>query len=268
MIKPISLSFIGFYQRFLSPVKGFNCAHHRLHQGDTCSNAIKKIIIENPLRDIPKLSKARFNDCKNASLELTRRHAIALQRADLPCDVGCVGDIGCLGDLPGSDCGNTDGGCASPCDLVSEFVRLKRRTQIILMSILVIMCLAFAYYYGSQTTKLEITQLSNSQRSDGFFKKLITRNSPSLRAVVNTQAGTYYSDIVESASLDAGKVVTLNFSRAFSVYQLRQLKLQDARLSAAQDLIVVGQTIATIESPGTQGRSKRFQYKFKSRWGF
>jgi len=149
MIKSICLLLIGFYQRFLSPVKGFNCAHHKLHQGDTCSHAIKKLIIEHPLKDALRLSKARFKECKTASIKLAQQ-ATALEKADLPCDIGCAGDSGCFDGVFGSDASNSS--CTLPCDLCFEFPNLKRRTRIILLGIVAIIFLALAYYYGSRIT--------------------------------------------------------------------------------------------------------------------
>jgi len=268
MIKFIFLTLIDFYQRFLSPVKGFTCAHHSLYRGDTCSNAIKKIIQNNSLRDVPRLSKARFRECKDASSKLAQRRAHTFERSDLPCDVSCVGDIGCFDSTPGSNCFNAEDTCSLPCDACLEFKQLKRRTKIILLCMAAIILLAALYYYGSQTTKLEVTQLSNSQRSDSIFEKFITRDMPSLRAKITTLNNTYYSDTVDSSVLESGGSVQLNFSNAFSLGNLRHLELQDAHFSVAQDIIVVGQTIESIEQPKLLGNGKRFKYEFKSRWGF
>jgi len=45
-MKQICLLLIEFYQRIISPRKGFKCAHHALHRGPTCSNAVKSLIEE------------------------------------------------------------------------------------------------------------------------------------------------------------------------------------------------------------------------------
>jgi len=267
MTKSFCLLLIRFYQSFLSPIKGFNCAHHRLHKGDTCSNAVKNIIIDNALRDVPTLVRARFEECKYASFELAQQRTATHHRSDMPCDISCADDIGCFGDAPSPNSKSTNP-CVLPCEGCVDFLNLKRRTQILLLVIATIVGVALAYYYGSQITKLEITQLSAPQRSDGMFEKLLTRNTPSLRAMVMTSADTQYSDIIESSELDNGHVITLTFSAAISIDQLQRLELQDARFSAAQDLIVIGQVIEVIEQPSVLGRGQRFSYAFKSRWGF
>ncbi len=267
MIKALFILLIGVYQRFLSPIKGFNCAHHRLHSGDTCSNAIKKIIKEQPLIDLPKLSRERFRECKNASIELAEQRTSSLHRADLACDIGCIDIdvVGCFGDTQSPDCGNT---LSHPCDLCIEFPRLKRRTQVIILVIIASIGLATAYYYGSQITKLEVSQLASSQRSDGLFEKLLSRDAPSLRAVAFTQSQKFHSPVVEGSGLQSGRVLILSFPSALPIEQLSRLELQDARFSVARNLVVVGQTIEIIEQPKMFGNGKRFKYRFKSRWGF
>ena len=270
MIKHVFLALIQFYQRFLSPIKGFNCAHHRLHKGDTCSNAIKKIILDNPIKDIPRLSKARFKECKNASIQLAAKQSRSLERADLPCDPGCFSDVVCSGDSS-TDCSKNDGSCSLPCDVCLEFTQLKRRTKIILLSITTFILLAFLYYYGSQITKLDVTQLPASQRSDGILKRLVTRSAPSLRAKVTTSSATHYSNIIDSNTLndfDKGSTVELVFKKPISTNYLLNLELQDARFSATNNIVIVGQTIETVDQPELRGNGKRFKYEFKSRWGF
>ena len=164
MAKFVCLLIISFYQRFLSPIKGFNCAHHRLHQGDTCSNAIKKILIEEPLGDIVNLSRSRFRECHAASVHL------ASHRADIPCDISCAGDAGCLGDSLGTGGGKNSGACTAPFELCLDYPRFKMRTKVIILSVILLLGIFLAYIYGSQITKIEISQRPNSQRSDSLFE--------------------------------------------------------------------------------------------------
>ncbi len=43
-MKTILIKLISFYQRFISPKKGFNCAHHQRYQQGSCSEAVKLLI--------------------------------------------------------------------------------------------------------------------------------------------------------------------------------------------------------------------------------
>lgn len=42
--RQIAIACIGGYQRYLSPHKGFVCAHRRLHGGDSCSQYVKTVL--------------------------------------------------------------------------------------------------------------------------------------------------------------------------------------------------------------------------------
>lgn len=65
------LTGIALYQRWLSPHKGFRCAHAALYGGLSCSGAIARIIEQERLtsRAIP----ARFAACRQASGHLSRQ---------------------------------------------------------------------------------------------------------------------------------------------------------------------------------------------------
>lgn len=59
---------INFYQRFISPYKGFRCAHAVYHHGPSCSSAVKTIIRQyGLLKGLPAI-RARFSECKQAYL--------------------------------------------------------------------------------------------------------------------------------------------------------------------------------------------------------
>lgn len=45
----LALLFIRFYQRFISPRKGFRCAHAAFFGGASCSGAIYNLILERGL---------------------------------------------------------------------------------------------------------------------------------------------------------------------------------------------------------------------------
>lgn len=65
-MKYVAHLIIRFYQRFISPYKGFRCAHATLHKGDSCSEAVRKIVMEQGVFKGYKSVKARFNDCTAA----------------------------------------------------------------------------------------------------------------------------------------------------------------------------------------------------------
>lgn len=61
---------IDLYQRFLSPYKGYRCAHARYHGGASCSGAVKRIVIEQGVVHGAPLIRQRFRDCHMAYMAI------------------------------------------------------------------------------------------------------------------------------------------------------------------------------------------------------
>jgi len=66
----VSVSAITGYQKHISPLKGFVCAHRILHGGESCSQYIKRVIAQEGLRVGLIKSRTRFQACKQANLIL------------------------------------------------------------------------------------------------------------------------------------------------------------------------------------------------------
>ncbi len=264
-MKYFCLALIYFYQRVISPVKGFSCAHHQLHRGDTCSNAVKKIISDNSLIAALPLISARFSACKSAAdsiiAERTRHTTNYDNRSDLPlpCD--------CSIDLPTPSGGSTCSG-ATPCDACAHWPNMKRRTRRVLTLMVVLIALIAAYFYGSQITKIEVVHVSDSQRSDSLMQKLLSRDQPTLRALVISKDRKIYSQTKSTGQLASDEPLTLEFDTVVNPNNVTTLEIHDARFSAAGELIVLGQVLEHFDQPQAAGSGKRFAYKFKSRWGF
>ena len=61
---------ITAYQNYLSPFKGFSCAHRVLHGTESCSQYVKRTILERGLSDAWPNSRQRFRDCRSAYLTI------------------------------------------------------------------------------------------------------------------------------------------------------------------------------------------------------
>lgn len=77
MINQTAILGIGFYQRFLSPYKGFSCAHRVLHGGASCSGAVKALVRDQGLLRGWEAIRERFADCGAAAAVLRARVAMA-----------------------------------------------------------------------------------------------------------------------------------------------------------------------------------------------
>lgn len=58
------------YQKLISPLKGFRCAHKALHGGDSCSEYGKNILIRHGVRRFVPMMRERFRACNDAWREL------------------------------------------------------------------------------------------------------------------------------------------------------------------------------------------------------
>ncbi len=65
--RQISITAITGYQRYISPHKGFKCAHRVLHGGESCSQYVKQVITNNGLKTALLEMKQRFKACKQAN---------------------------------------------------------------------------------------------------------------------------------------------------------------------------------------------------------
>ena len=57
---------ISAYQRYVSPYKGFCCAHHALHRRRSCSAFAKKVVLRFGVLRLGPLLARRFKACRGA----------------------------------------------------------------------------------------------------------------------------------------------------------------------------------------------------------
>ena len=118
------LAAIRFYQRRISPYKGFSCAHAAYHHGPTCSTAIAEIVRDYGLpRGWPRI-RARLKACRAAYEALLSERETpppkrGKKREGRAC-ADCGGSACDLADLAPSSCTPKMRGCdgcdIGPCD--------------------------------------------------------------------------------------------------------------------------------------------------------
>ena len=72
----IAVSLISFYQRRLSPHKGFCCAHRVWHGSESCSQYAREAVAENGLFRALPLLKKRLKECGVAGKALQERRRL------------------------------------------------------------------------------------------------------------------------------------------------------------------------------------------------
>jgi putative component of membrane protein insertase Oxa1/YidC/SpoIIIJ protein YidD len=109
------------YQRYLSPYKGFCCAHRALHGGPGCSEAVRRIIEARGIFHCWSQVRERFAQCREAARVLRARPLAAglfgtQSESDKRKRRKNQGDS-CDGPDCGGDCiGDSLSGCELPCD--------------------------------------------------------------------------------------------------------------------------------------------------------
>lgn len=76
MVSKLALGAIWGYQRYISPHKGFRCAHSVLHGGTGCSGFAKHAIRDAGLWGAFPAIRQRFRDCRTASETLRANCAV------------------------------------------------------------------------------------------------------------------------------------------------------------------------------------------------
>ncbi len=93
----LALAGIDGYRRYLSPIKGFRCAHAAFFGGPSCSEAIRAIVELHGVRAGRALIAARFAACRSAHHHL---HGAAMRTGWFASgDVRAQG-VCCCGGIP------------------------------------------------------------------------------------------------------------------------------------------------------------------------
>jgi putative component of membrane protein insertase Oxa1/YidC/SpoIIIJ protein YidD len=71
----LAVTAISGYQKFISPHKGFSCAHRVLYGCDSCSQYFKRVIAEEGIIQAIANAKGRFQECREANEILRSRRA-------------------------------------------------------------------------------------------------------------------------------------------------------------------------------------------------
>jgi putative component of membrane protein insertase Oxa1/YidC/SpoIIIJ protein YidD len=96
LIRYLILKLIHFYQKFISPVKGFKCAYGVLHRDGTCSGRISEIVRVSPFVKMPFQISLQFKRCATASKMLENDRPNRKDTDECNDKLCCAGEWGCL----------------------------------------------------------------------------------------------------------------------------------------------------------------------------
>ncbi|MEO0521090.1 MAG: membrane protein insertion efficiency factor YidD [Cyanobacteria bacterium P01_A01_bin.116] len=98
LLTAVAAKLIRGYQKYLSPHKGYHCAHRVLHGGDSCSQYIKTQIENVGLVKATPLALMRFQSCKHSSIALKRRANFFAGTSGMPLPKNAEDFFDCFGD--------------------------------------------------------------------------------------------------------------------------------------------------------------------------
>ena len=100
MLTKFSITVINLYQHYLSPHKGYCCAHRAYTGEDSCSQYAKVAIAEHGLFSAFPLIKEQFEKCEFAAKEMKKERKNKEKKESIVQE--CAGDAAC--EVCGSDC--------------------------------------------------------------------------------------------------------------------------------------------------------------------
>jgi putative component of membrane protein insertase Oxa1/YidC/SpoIIIJ protein YidD len=111
-IRSIATTLITGYQKYISPYKGFSCAHRVLYGSESCSQYVKHIISEENLISALKSAKIRFQACREANQILKVQNQRKRDQECQNCMIDGCPDLAGLGCDSIAECGSLD--CSPP----------------------------------------------------------------------------------------------------------------------------------------------------------
>lgn len=251
---------ISFYQKRISPHKGFCCAHRVLHKGDSCSEYTKKQILEKGLFVSFKTIKQRFNDCRSAANTIQQRPPLN-QRGD--CDLGLgacdVGSCDFGGD--GGSSSTSSKGCYAV-DCASSFDMTKRNLIRLAIALIIISIIAISLYYyfiGRQIESVDIRLKPNVEETtdNGAVAKIFGSQQPDYMIHFDLENGSARTNILKNNS--AKNWIKLKTRSVFYLSDISNLVIVDKGLTKSKAL-------ESFSNPPKKGQGKLFEYSINQKW--
>lgn len=233
-IGSLAVRLIEFYQRRLSPRKGFRCAYRRLHGGPSCSEAVKRLILARGPFCAGRV-RDRFRGCRQAAA-LLRRHDATAPRAAPDCSVDPCG--GCGDNLP------WPGGGGGPAGSDSAPGRPVAVLSVSLLTVLVLVLVLVVWPYLQQVTSIDIRRLdAGSERAN--YQLILQAAGARVRSeTLNDASAAEWLSLHPQRPVDAGDI---------------------SRLTIVDDRLLRDRVLETFADPAPQGRGQRFEYRIRRR---
>ena len=234
---------IVIYQRFISPVKGFTCAHRYRHGGASCSEHARQVVLNRGIVSGYADIRSRFHACRAAALEI-QRNTPRKQAGALDCGFDSCGDAGSCFDGGGAGGGGAEGG------------RGKSTTIIVIPSgILVILLIiaASAWFKGPRVNAIDIRLVENQQETqERGVARLLGGKNPDYQVVFFVDGKNISTNTLTDST--ARSWLRLEPRSEFRFSELERITIVNKQLLDDEILEV-------IDNPQRQGRGEIYEYR-------
>lgn len=239
----IAVGLIVVYQKVISPLKGYSCAHRYRHGGLSCSEYVKQAVLRNGGASAYPDIRSRFQACKSAARDI-HRQAPKNQTGVLDCGLDGCGDVGsidsCFGD------GGGDGGSGSG----------KSSIVIVLPVGFFIILLIFAgltWFKAPQVDAIEIRLIENQQEAqEKGIALLLGGKNPDYQVIFLVNGRKITTNTLPNSS--AKSWLRLEPKSGFEIADLEQVTILNKQVLA--DIV-----LETIDNPKRQGSGEYYEYR-------
>jgi len=236
----IAVFLILAYQKVISPIKGFSCAHRFRHGGPSCSEYVKQVVRRKGVVSGYSDIRSRFRACKSAARHIHSRTPKS-QAGVLDCGLDSCGDFGSIDSCFGG--GGAEGGG-------------KSATVIVLPIGIVILLLifgGFTWLKGPEVSAIEIRLIEGRQEAqEKGVARLLGGKNPDYQVVFRVNGKNVKTNTLPNSS--ASSWLNLETSYSFEFADLEKITILNRQL--LEDIL-----LDTINNPAQQGSGEYYEYR-------
>ena len=250
MLDSVLLFLILIYQKFISPIKGFKCAHYYEHGGLSCSDFVKQTIKRRGVLYGLTVIQSRFNACRSAAA-LIRSRGLRDESGFLDCAPDACSDFGSCGDFGGGGGAGGDTGSSKSATVI--FIPFS-------FLLIVILLVGFNFFEGPQIDHIEIRLLEGQvEIHETGIAKLVGGDLPDYQVIFDVDGRQVTTNTLDNSS--AKEWITLT--------PKRQVDLSDVRkITIVNKQVLKDEILDSVISPEAKGSGEKYQYRIIEAGGF
>lgn len=237
----IAVCLIFIYQKAISPVKGFSCAHRYRHGGLSCSEYVKQVVLRKGIVSGYTDIRSRFHACKSAALKIQRKYP-QNEAGFLDCGLDGCGDFGDIGSC--FDGGGAEGGSG------------KSSVVIILPIGLLIILLIIAgsvWFKGPRVNAIDIRLVEDQQEAqEKGVARLLGGKYPDYQVLFVVNGKKIATNTLSNST--AKTWLSLEPETGFKIADLEQITILNKQ-------VLEDKVLEIIDKPGRQGRGEYYEYR-------